>query len=95
MILIVCRLKGIASTSSVEMRRRSAALIRLGDRVKRRRHNLGLTQEGLADSADLHRTYIGGVEWGERNLSVLNLVRICEALRLDPAELVRGLRSSL
>jgi len=51
-----------------------------------------VSQERLADQAGLHRTYIGHVERGEVNLTVWNLIRIADALGVDPAELVRGLR---
>jgi transcriptional regulator with XRE-family HTH domain len=64
-----------------------------GRRVRARRHELGLSQEELADRADLHRTYISSLEQGRRNVAVRNLVRLAEALDFDPAELVRGLRS--
>jgi transcriptional regulator with XRE-family HTH domain len=52
-----------------------------------------LSQERLADQAGLHRTYIGHVERGEVNLTVWNLIRIADALGIDPAELVQGLQS--
>ena len=65
----------------------------IGERLRERRHELGLSQEELADRADLHRTYISSLEQGRRNVAVRNLVRLAEALDFDPAELVRGLRS--
>lgn len=52
----------------------------LGDAIRARRGKRGLSQEGLADVVGLHRTYIGSVERGERNISLANLVRIAEAL---------------
>lgn len=65
-------------------------LQQLGFRVRERRAELGLTQAELAERCDLHRTFIGSVERGERNLSVLNLRLIAKALRVDPAELIAG-----
>jgi transcriptional regulator with XRE-family HTH domain len=62
-----------------------------GARVRARRVELGLSQEALGDACGLHRTYIGSMERGERNVSLLNIVRVAAALRIDPAELVRGL----
>jgi transcriptional regulator with XRE-family HTH domain len=51
-----------------------------------------VSQERLAESAGLHRTYVGHLERGEVNPSLHNIVRIAEALGVDPAELVKGLR---
>ncbi len=56
--------------------------------MRAERERLGISQEELADRAGLHRTYIGGVERGERNLGLLNVVRIARALRIAPASLV-------
>lgn len=72
-------------------RRRSGILLEFGRRVRARRQRLGFSQEELADKARLHRTYIGSVERGERNIALLNLTRIALALRLDASELVAGL----
>lgn len=63
-----------------------------GRRVRRQRKKLGLTLEGLAEKAEMHWTYIGSVERGERNLSLINIVRLARALRIGPEDLVRGLR---
>jgi transcriptional regulator with XRE-family HTH domain len=54
---------------------------------------LGLSQEELAERAGLHRTYISSLEQGRRNVAVHNVVRLAEALDLDPADLVAGLTS--
>lgn len=59
-----------------------------GQAVRERRTSLGLSQEELADRAGLHRTYIGSIERGERNPSLLNIARIAHALKLRPSELV-------
>ncbi len=63
-----------------------------GQRVRDRRLRLGLSQELLAQRSGLHRTYIGSLERGERNVALLNIVRLADALGTDPAELVGGLK---
>lgn len=73
------------------MKGRGKPLSIIGRRIREARLRLRLSQEDLAEGAELHRTYIGSVERGERNLSILNLVRIARALTLDPADLVAGL----
>ena len=55
-------------------------LTSFGRRVSSLRRASGLSQEQLAAKAGLHRTYIGGVERGERNVSLLNIHRLAEAL---------------
>lgn len=60
-----------------------------GGRVRSLRHNLGLSQESLALSSGLDRTYIGGVERGERNISLLNIQKVAQALDILPAELLQ------
>jgi transcriptional regulator with XRE-family HTH domain len=55
-------------------------LKRFGDRVRVLRERIGLSQEALAAKAGIHRTYMGGVERGERNICPRNIVRIAAAL---------------
>lgn len=64
---------------------------KLGLRIRTARLKLGLSQEGLAERAELHRTYIGMVERGERNLTLVNLGRICTGLRITISELTKGI----
>ncbi len=64
-------------------------LAALGLAVRLHRQKAGLSQERLADLASLHRTYIGGIERGERNVGYLNLVAIAKALEVPLADLVR------
>jgi transcriptional regulator with XRE-family HTH domain len=59
-----------------------------GRKVRRFRQVLGLSQEGLADRASIHRTYIGGIERGERNPTLTMIVRLADALGVVPARLM-------
>jgi len=60
---------------------------RFGNRVRELRKLKQLSQETLALVCDLDRTYIGGVERGERNISLVNICKIAEALGVDTKEL--------
>jgi transcriptional regulator with XRE-family HTH domain len=59
-----------------------------GKRVRKLRLDRGLSQEKLAELADLHRNYVGGVERGERNIAIINIVRLARALKVKPGKLM-------
>jgi len=63
---------------------------KFGANVRTRRQKLGLTQEDLAEASGLHRTYIGSVERGERNISLENIICVAQALGCTAAELLDG-----
>jgi transcriptional regulator with XRE-family HTH domain len=63
----------------------------LGLRIRQRREALDWTQAELAERCDLHRTFIGSVERGERNVSILNLRLIAGVLRVPFSELLSNL----
>lgn len=65
-----------------------AELKRFGENLRQYRIKKGLSQERLADLAGLHRTYIGGIERGERNVSLVNIVRLAKALEIKLVELL-------
>jgi len=67
-------------------------LVRFGIRICTLRKTLGISQEELASRAGIHRTYLGGVERGERNVGLLNILRISEALEVRPEELLKGVQ---
>jgi transcriptional regulator with XRE-family HTH domain len=69
-----------------------AFLQSVGDRIRDRRTELKMTQAELGEKCGLHRTFIGSVERGERNVSLLNLRVLARALRLPVAALVDGLK---
>lgn len=64
--------------------------LRFGKRVRELRQARGLSQEAFADLAGLHRTYMGGIERGERNVSLKNIEAIANALSVSLAELFKG-----
>jgi len=63
-----------------------------GKRVRELRLERRLSQEKLAELADLHRNYVGGIERGERNVSLLNIVKLAHGLNVRPAKLVDPIR---
>jgi len=66
----------------------SQVLRQLGARLRTLRYKVEISQEELAARAGLHRTYVGGVERGERNVSAVNLVRLAKALGVFPSEML-------
>lgn len=63
----------------------------LGKRIRAKRLELGLSQEGLAHAAGLDRSYVGRIERGEHNLTFVSLVRLARAMGCDVAALTVGL----
>ena len=86
-ILIVSRL--IVCQPSKLSNVRSDPQDLLGQAIRARRLALKLSQEKLAEKAHLHWTYIGGIERGERNVSLLNILRIARALNVTPSDLLK------
>lgn len=61
--------------------------MQFGKRVRALRKATGLSQEAFADSCGLDRTYIGGIERGERNVSLINIAKIATALNVPATDL--------
>jgi len=64
-----------------------------GANLRALRQSRGLSQEQFADVVGVHRTYMGGVERGERNLTLKSVEFLCEAAGVDPVEMLRPARS--
>ncbi len=60
----------------------------LGAVIRNNRKELGYSQEEFAAYCGVHRTYMGAVERGERNISLMNIIRVAEALKMKPSELL-------
>ena len=61
---------------------------RFGRRLRQLRKAKGLSQEALAELAGLDRTYVSSCERGRRNVGLLNIVRLAEALEINPTQLL-------
>lgn len=66
-------------------------LTKFGQRVRYERLKRGLSQEELAEKASLHRTYIGMIERAEKNITLINIEKVANALEMSADELLRGI----
>ena len=73
------------------MDKKQKILLKFGSRVRELRKAKGLSQEAFASLCGLDRTYISGIERGVRNVSLVNLGLIAEALGISLSELMQGL----
>jgi ribosome-binding protein aMBF1 (putative translation factor) len=89
MLLIICgnRVVNSAITSGVTQAKKTARQA-FAANLRDTRKAQGLSQEDLAELADLHRTYVGSVERGERNISIDNMERLAQALNTTIQELL-------
>jgi transcriptional regulator with XRE-family HTH domain len=67
---------------------RSSFHLAFGRAIREIRHELGISQEELALRADIQRSYLGGIERGERNPSLTNIVKIAKTLEVAPSEIL-------
>jgi transcriptional regulator with XRE-family HTH domain len=87
MLLVGCRLSSSGAYHFPMPPKREVCLA-FGRVVRKYRTRLGLSQEELADRATIHRTYIGGIERGERNPTLTMIHRLAAALGVRPANLL-------
>ncbi len=65
------------------------ALVALGVTLRSARTSLGLSQEMIANNSNLDRSYVSGIERGEHNITLMNLLKIAEQLDKKPSEILR------
>lgn len=90
LLLIVRGLEVIIFRSLPRMDQGSDILQRFGNRVRELRTRHGYSQENFAAECDLDRTYIGGIERGERNVALRNIGRIAETLGISVSDLLKS-----
>ena len=71
---------------SIKTMEKKNILKKFGRRVREIRQKKNISQEKLAFKAEMHRTYVGGIERGERNVSLINIIKIAKALDVEPGE---------
>lgn len=75
------------------MRKKLPQLIKLGKKIRELRLSKGYSQENFAYTAGLERSYMGGIERGEHNVSAINLMKIAKTLNVEVGELFPSIRS--
>ena len=88
MLLIGCRPIVFILDKVHGMDARTAAG-KLGNAIRKKRLALELSQDAFAEQCGLHRTYMGGIERGERNVSLTNIVKIARALKMSASSLFK------
>lgn len=91
MMRIVRRAALVVNIQMARMGKRADILERFGLRVRELRKEQGYSQEGFAAACELDRTYIGGIERGERNVALRNIEAIAQTLGITLAELMDGI----
>ena len=73
------------------MKDKNKYLIQLGANIRLRRKELSISQEELANSADIDRSYVGGIERGERNISILTLLKLVNCLKTSLSQITANI----
>lgn len=68
---------------------KNKALVDLGITIRKLRMEQGFSQESLALAADLDRSYVGGIERGEHNLTLMNILKLSQTLKIRTSELLK------
>lgn len=72
-------------------RKKAPELLAFGAAVRRQRKALGYSQEAFGDMCGIDRSYMGGIERGEHNLALVNILKIIRALGMPPSEFFKAL----
>jgi transcriptional regulator with XRE-family HTH domain len=72
-------------------RQKNPDLVAFGLAIRQRRKALGYSQEGFGDACGIDRSYMGGIERGEHNLALANILKIVQAMKITPSEFFRDL----
>ena len=75
------------------MKKKHPYLIKLGEQIRKLRSEQGFSQEEFAAEVGIDRSYMGGIERGERNIAALNLIKIAKALNIDVGLLFPPIKS--
>jgi transcriptional regulator with XRE-family HTH domain len=70
---------------------KSPSLTAFGEAIRQRRKALGYSQESFGDACGIDRSYMGGIERGEHNLELINILKIIEALGVQPSEFFKDM----
>lgn len=70
---------------------KTPALVTFGEAVRARRKERGFSQEAFGDACGIDRSYMGGIERGEHNLALINILKIIRALQMQPSEFFSAL----
>jgi DNA-binding XRE family transcriptional regulator len=81
---------GMVNTVSAD-KQKVPELVLFGESVRRHRKALGYSQEAFGDACGIDRSYMGGIERGEHNLALINILKIIAALGLQPSEFFQAL----
>jgi transcriptional regulator with XRE-family HTH domain len=79
------------SSDIVKTKSKVPTLVAFGEAVRRRRKEQGFSQEAFGDACGIDRSYMGGIERGEHNLALINIIKIIRALGAKPSEFFRDL----
>jgi transcriptional regulator with XRE-family HTH domain len=87
------KLEDCAMPVSRSNKEKIPALVAFGELVRRHRKALDFSQEAFGDACEIDRSYMGGIERGEHNLALVNILKIIKALQIEPSAFFAGMDS--